>query len=824
MKKKKLFLHGSWEFSQSGKNSYYKAKVPGCVHTDLLRADLIPDPFRGENELELDWIEHTDWEYRLSFSVPASILNREHVELVFEGVDTLGSISLNDHLIGRTENMFTEYRFEVKEFLQPENNLLIVNFLNPMDYIAEKRKLHSFPEWNDPVGGASNIRKQQCSFGWDWGPRFVTCGIYKPVYLEAWTKNRIDSVLVKQVHENGTVTLHIEPELANPGSKSSLSFRCRLSLKGTAVAFSDSLKLIVDNPRLWWPKGLGSQPLYELVVDLIDGKKVIDSVTTSIGLRTIVLDRSKDQWGEKFQFTVNGTPVFAKGANWIPADSFVPRIKESIIRDLLTSAAKANMNMLRVWGGGIYESDTFYDYCDRLGILVWQDFMFACSLYPGDSHFLSLVKDEAVTQIKRLRNHPCIALWCGNNEIEQMPHEITANPFRKKAYEDLFYELLPSLILKHSSHIPYWPSSPHNPEGYEAGYNSEKGGDAHFWDVWHSRKRVKYYEEKLFRFCSEFGMQSFCSPRTAKQFTSPSDMNIFAISMESHQKNPAGNLIILEYISRLYRFPRNYAALAYLSQINQAYCMKVAVEHFRRNMPQVMGALYWQLNDCWPVASWSSIEYGGRWKALHYHARRFFSPILVCAHVPGDEYQGKLNRIVNTISEVNIYTVSDNPPPLEADLGWALYHLDEGIITQRRQRVKLNYGESVKQKELDFTEELSKYSKNKLALRIFLEKDGELLSQNTVLFTSPRFIDFRKEPIQHQIHALGEKSFQVDFFSSQFHHQACFDLKGLSYEASDNYFDIFPDLPVSVRIELSREMTADQLTRRLSVMSLVDSY
>ncbi|NLG16437.1 MAG: glycoside hydrolase family 2 protein [Fibrobacter sp.] len=824
MKIQKFFLHGSWMFSQSGRKNFHKAKVPGCVHTDLMHAGLIPDPFREDNELRLDWIERTDWEYRLFFHLPRNILKQDHLQLVMEGVDTLGSISLNGNLVGRTENMFTRYCFDIKPFITNGKNELVVNFLNPMDYIAEKRKHHNFPEWNDPVGGASNIRKQQCSFGWDWGPRLATCGIYKPAYIMAWSVNRIESVQVSQVHENGKVILSVKTVLADSTPDPNLSLRCRLSLDGTAVAYSDNQELIVDNPQLWWPNGLGPGPLYELTVDLVHKGEIIDTETVPVGLRTIVLDRHCDQWGESFQFVVNGKPFFAKGANWIPADSFVSRIKESTYRDLLTSAVQANMNMLRVWGGGIYESDLFYDLCDRLGILVWQDFMFACSLYPGDNRFLSLVRDEASTQIKRLRNHPCLALWCGNNEIEQMPQEIMADPFRKKAYEDLFYDLLPSQVSKYSPQIPYWPSSPHNPCGFEAGSITENGGDAHFWDVWHQRKSVKTYEQKYFRFCSEFGMQSYCSPQTARQFTSANNMNVFGLQMESHQKHPAGNLIMIEYISRLYRFPKDYSSLSYLSQLNQAYCMKTAVEHFRRNMPRVMGALYWQLNDCWPVASWSSIEYGGRWKALHYHARRFFSPVIICAHVPGDEYPGKLNRIVNTISEVNVYTVNDSPAGFDGRLGWALYNIDSGILEQKEYNVKLSFGESVKHKTLVFSEQIMKHGRSKLFLRLYLKRDDELISQNTVFFTAPRFIDLPMNKIQRDIQMTDDLSFILTLKSSHFHHQVNFDLKGVSYRADDNFFDLYPEIPYSISVKLNRKLSKDVILRKLEVKSLVDSY
>ena len=820
---KKLNLNGPWLFAQSGTNTLHLATVPGCVHTDLLKNKLIDDPFREDNELKLEWIEHTDWEYRRNFKISPSILKQEHVELVLEGIDTVASVSLNGNIIGHTENMFVEYRFDIKEYLLPGNNEITISFLNPMNYINEKRKSHSFDELNDPVGGASNIRKQQSSFGWDWGPRFPTCGIYKPVYIQAWSANRIESVLVKQFHEPGNVKLSISPDICSPADNT-ITFRCRASLDNSPVAYSDNLELIIENPRLWWPNGLGSQPLYEITVEMIHQNRVIDSKQIKIGLRTITLDQENDQWGHSFRFIINNKPVFAKGANWIPADSFVSRVTPAVYGDLLNSAAEANMNMLRVWGGGIYETDIFYELCDKLGILVWQDFMFACALYPGDSHFQSLVRQEASFQIKRLRNHACLSLWCGNNEIEQMPAQILFNPLRKIAYEELFYHILPGLVSTLSPGTPYWPSSPHNPGGYGSAINSEHGGDAHFWDVWHGRKSVKAYEEKAFRFYSEFGMQSYCSPQTAKMFTSESNPNIFGPCMENHQKHPAGNMIMMEYISRLYRFPRDYQSLSYLSQLNQAYCMRVAVEHFRRNMPRTMGALYWQLNDCWPVASWSSIEYGGRWKALHFHAKRFFAPALICAHVHGDEFPGKGNRMINTISRIDLYTVSDLPSAAQARAGWTLYHNDSGIISHNDADITLAYGESVMRKSVDFSKQIEEHGRRNLYLRIFLENKEEILSQNTVFFTAPRFMNFKKEKIDFQIGEIENSTFSITFTSKRFHHQVAFDLRGIIYRASDNYFDLYPDIPHTVTVRVHKSTDPAKTGGKLTVRSLVDSY
>ncbi|MBC8162602.1 MAG: glycoside hydrolase family 2 protein [Roseiflexaceae bacterium] len=818
-------LHSAWQFRQQGSEELYPAQVPGCVHSDLLNNGLIADPFWGSNELELQWIEETNWQYSTTFDLPDELLAYEHVELVADGLDTLATIMLNGQEVARTENMFVGYRFPVRALLRPGRNQLMIHFANPMAYIRERLNTHRFAEWNDPVGGSSNIRKQQCSFGWDWGPRFVTCGIYKDIGFHGWNTSRIAHVQVRQQHANGRVLLKVAPELAGATDHAGLRVRCRLSLGDQAVAHAEgsTLELAVEQPQLWWPNGLGEQPLYSLEVELLQSETILDVHRQRIGLRTIVLDRHADEWGESFQFVVNGLAIFAKGANWIPAHSFVAAVAHADYENLLRSAVEANMNMLRVWGGGIYELDAFYDLCDELGLLVWQDFMFACSLYPGDQRFLGLVEQEAAYQVPRLANHACLALWCGNNEIEQMAQEIQATPERKAAYEQVFYEILPAAVATYDAVTAYWPASPHNPEGYEKGHNNERAGDTHFWEVWHARAPVKRYEQMKFRFCSEFGMQSYSSPAVAATFCPPEEMNVFGPAMENHQKNAAGNQIILDYISRLYRYPKDYAALAYVSQLNQAYCMRVGIEHFRRSMPRTMGALYWQLNDCWPVFSWSSLEFGGRWKALHYEARRFFAPALVSAHLPGDESAGKGNYIVNTMHQVQIYTVYDGLAPQNGTVRWALYSLDNKIIKQGKQDVALRYGESVHHETLDLADAIERHGRPSLYVRLWLEVDDQAVSQQTVFFTAPRFLNLQRAAVQHTIRPHSDSSFEIEFSSPVFQHRVAFDLAGVDYRASDNFFDLYPGVAHRV-VVLTAKLSEAELSERLSIRSLVDSY
>ena len=816
-------LPATWTFRAVGAREWQPAHVPGCVHTDLHRARKIPDPFWGENERALKWIEETGWIYRCEFTPGRALLARKHIELVAEGLDTFGEIFLNGRKIGAADNMFRAWRINVRSGLKPGRNILEIRFCSPMSVIAERRKRQEIFEWNDPVGGASLVRKEQCSFGWDWGPRFPTTGIWLPIYLEGWSGNHIESVRVVQQHARGHVNLAFHPTLAK---HSSGKFRGRVSLHGKEVATIDHLKATVARPQLWWPNGHGRQPLYDVELELLDGSgRVIDTWRRRIGLRTIVLDRHADKFGESFQFVVNGRPIFAKGANWIPAHSFVTATSRATYDDLITSAVEANMNMLRVWGGGIYEKEEFYDLCDEKGLLVWQDFMFACAIYPGDAAFQKSVAAEAEHQVRRLAHRACLALWCGNNEIEQMPEQIVKTPARRKAYDAIFHHVLPKAVAAWDGVTAYWPSSPHNPEGYEKGFNNERAGDAHFWEVWHARQPVKRYEETKFRFCSEFGMQSYSSPEVAATFCAPEKWNVFGPEMENHQKNGAGNQIILDYVSRLFRFPKDYPALAYLSQINQAYCMKIGVEHFRRAMPRTMGALYWQLNDCWPVASWSSLEFGGRWKALHYEARRFFAPALVSLHIPGDEtYHNASNTRRSTIRHVHVHTVYDRPKNTTGVLTWSLCHLRAGKLRGGKMNVLLRYGEARRRLSLDFGDDMKKYGAASLYVRAELSIGGQVVSRQTATLTAPRYLDLQKAPIRVALKKTADRQFEITLTSRVFQPHTAFDFPGIPHRADDNFIDLHPRESRRMVIRTAADFSAAELRRRLTVASLVDSY
>ena len=816
-----------WKFRDCSGSAWLPAEVPGCVHTDLMRAGRIPDPRRGTNEAGLQWIDERDWEYSAEFTAGGALLDEEVVDLVADGLDTIAAVRLNGALVARTENMFIGHRWDVKPLLRRGRNTISIRFDSATRYIRTHRRSHRPRDINDPVGRCTVTRKEQCQFGWDWGPRYVTAGIWRDIRLEGWSGNRLAGVSVDQAHAaDGAVTLSISHELARPDRRSTC--RWRLFDDDGAVSSGAGRKVTIGKPKLWWPSGQGDQPLYTLEVDVAgpDGK-AIGSWRRRIGLRTIALDRHKDKWGESFQFVVNGRPVFAKGANWIPASTFVAGLGRSDYARDLRAAVAANMNMVRVWGGGIYESEDFYDLCDELGLLVWQDFMFACTLYPGDAAFIASSRAEAEYQVRRLRHRASLALWCGNNEIWSInAHELT-DPGKKAArsdYERLFHRALPAVVGRLGGATPYWPSSPWRGDedaGHAAG---AARGDSHFWDVWHGRNPVKDYEKWRFRFASEYGMQSYNSPATQARFCPAGDRNIFGAAMETHQKNKGGNQVILDYVSRRYRFPRGQDALVYLSQLNQAHCIQTGAAHYRRLMPRCMGSLYWQLNDCWPVASWSSIEFTGRWRALHHAAKRFYAPAVVSAHVPGDEIFGINNYRRSTVRLVHIHTSCDLPRPARGVVRWDLFHLDGRRLLGGRKRVLLRPMRSVRQRTLDLSGPLAKFGRENVYLRIALDVAGARASEDTVFLTIPRFMDLPPASTGVKIRMKGPQQAEVAFSSAVFQHRFAFDFTGRSFEASDNFFDLYPGEERRVDVSFARPATIAILRKSITHRSLADSY
>ncbi|PTX97234.1 glycoside hydrolase [Verrucomicrobia bacterium LW23] len=841
-----------WTFTEDNLSGevWHKATVPGCVHKDLIANNLIPDPFFGRNELALQWIEEKNWKYRAEFVAAPELFELEEVDLVFGGLDTVADVWLNGEHILYSDNMFHSHRIPLRGRLRRgEKNALVITFGSAMEYIRTKRQGFVAKEFNDPVGGSTKIRKMQCNFGWDWGPRLVTCGVWLPARLEGWSVNRIESVRIAQRHETpgeGAVVVTAVPELAraNAGAR----FRATLSLAGEEIASkegsADELVLAVADPQLWWPAGQGAQPLYDVVVELLDGAGggVVSSWKRRIGLRTIVLDMEPDEFEvtagptdqkvNRFGLRVNGRLVFAKGANWIPAHSFVAGLGRGDYEPLLRFMTDANMNLIRLWGGGIYEHDVFYDLCDEMGLMVWHDFMFACTHSPGDAEFLASVRREALEQTTRVRHHASLALWCGNNEVIALNQSLYRdNAEARAAYVATFLELLPAVVKEKCPDVSYIHGSPHYPVPGLEGGEPIRSIDEHDWKVWHSLAPVSHYETTRHRFCSEFGMQSYPSPEIAETFCPPDQLNVFSPTFEVHQKNSGGNQTIFSYASRLFQFPRDYRAVAYQSQLNQAYCMKTAVEHFRRQSPQCLGAVYWQVNDCWPVASWSGLEFGGKWKALHHEARRFFAPALVSFRHLGAEKRGIGNYIKNSRGAVEIYGLYDGPGDLDVVISWKLLTLNGKEIAAGSGNAALRQGRGLLWKTLDLTDTLDTVGRENVVLKAELRAAGAgpespALAGNTTYFVAPLYLALRADPIETAWEPVADgagRTARLRLRSDSLHYRVCVELEGTGAWYSDNFFDLLPGEEKSVDVRFPQEVGQEDLAKLL-VYSLIHTY
>jgi beta-mannosidase len=634
-----LDLGGRWSCTDLTAKKTIPAQVPGCVHTDLLAAKKLPELWWRDNEDQHTWVATHDWRYEREFTVDAALAASDRIELRCEGLDTLAEVQLDGKTVIQADNMFRTWTCDLTG-LAAGKHRIAVTFRSVLPVMAagqEKRYLHAWNCFRPEYAGNAWVRKMACSFGWDWGPMAVTCGLWRPITIVGHTGGRLNDVRLAQRHRAGVVDLTVAADVASYGKP--LSLRARAEFAGEVVAESAGpadrpVSLVVADAKLWWPNGQGAQDLYTVTVELLsaDGQ-VVDRWSKRTGLRTIELIQQDDQWGRSFVFRVNGRDIFAKGANWVPADVYLPRITRADYQRLLGDAATCGMNMIRAWGGGIYEQDDFYEVCDELGLMVWQDFMFACAMYPAhEQSFLDNVKAEAIDNVRRLRHHPSIALWCGNNELEQglVGPEWTRTQMSWDDYGKLFDKLLPAVIAAEDGERAYWPCSPHSPTGERKNFNNPDCGDAHCWDVWFGWATFEHQRTWKHRFQSEFGFQSFPEPRTVAAFTEPSDRHLSSRIMDFHQRsNSRGNKCILAYIADYLPVPMDFDEMLWMTQVSHAECIRIAVEHARRGQPRCQGVMYWQINDIWPAASWSSIDVYGRWKALQYAAARFNAPVLV---------------------------------------------------------------------------------------------------------------------------------------------------------------------------------------------------
>src|SRR2546423_641356 len=822
--KAKIFLYSGWKFREAGKGEWRAAAVPGCVHTDLLANKLIEDPFYRDDEPKLQWIGKTDWEYQTTFDAPPDILKREHVELVFEGLDTYATVTLNGSVLLEADNMFRTWRVDAKRLLKPGANTLHVSFRSPINEVLPlmAKMSYQLPAVNDQGEKTSPFtRKAPYQSGWAWGPRFVTSGLWRPVSLEAWDTARVSNLRVVQNQLDKTsAQMTAEVEVVSTGASDATVLvenvtdggaPARKPVRLAAGTNKVAVNFQISKPRLWWPNGMGEHPLYDIRARLLVGGRQTDESSARTGLRTVELRQQPDKDGKTFTFVVNGVPVFAKGANWIPADSFPTRITRERYRQLVESARDARMNMLRVWGGGIYESDDFYELCDESGILLWQEFMFACSMYPGDQAFLDNVRAEAVDNVKRLRNHPSIVIWCGNYEVETAwQHWGWKQNLPAKLWDDykkIFHGVLPEVVAEYDPARPYWPSSPSS--NLEEDSDSQRMGDVHYWEVWHAAKPFTEYERQHPRFMSEYGFQSFPSIETVNAYTLPADQDIQSPVMLAHQKHPRGNQLIREYMLREYPEPKDFESFLYVSQVLQAEGIKVGAEHLRRIMPHNMGSLYWQLDDCWPVASWSGIDYFGRWKALQFYARRFYNELLVSPHVEN--------------GNVEFYVVSDRTQPVPAELVVTLMDFDGHALSENRKSVEVSALASKSYLSIPADELLRGHDAKTVFLNCELLVGGTAVSSNRLFFRPFKELTLPAPHVTTDA-ARTRGGFNVTLRSDKFARAVYLSAEGLDGAFSDNYFDLIPGKEVKVEFRARRPPAPEEFRAHLKARSLADAF
>jgi beta-mannosidase len=809
-------LGGTWDVVREGRGDATPATVPGCIHTDLLAAKKIPDPFYRTNEKDVQWVGEAGWMYRRSFSVAPEVLARQHVLLRCEGLDTLATITLNGSEIAKTDNMFRTYEFDVKKLLKPGANAIEIKFDSVVPFIKAKLAQRKLPTWAFP--GAEYVRKEPCNFGWDWGPTLITCGIWKPIGLVAFDAARLDDVAILQDHsQKGRVALTVELA-AGPATDAALSAKAFVTFDSKPIASAETtlkdgkgkVELPIADPKLWWPAGMGAQPLYTVKVELLDKSgSVLDVTTKRIGLRTLrTIEQTKDA---PMHFVVNGVPFFAKGANWIPADQFATRVTKEALRRYVADAAAANMNCLRFWGGGYYEEDALYDACDELGICIWLDFKFACSSYPAfDGAFLASVKQEAADNIKRLRHHPSIGLWCGNNEIMYMrAPKWTADKMGADDYYRLFRDTLGDEVRRLAPQSDFVTGSP-------------DCGDVHYWEVWHGGKNFEVYRD-IHGFMSEFGFQSFPEPKTVRAFTEPADRE----SVESHvmkyhersnrmymdmkEDGKIGTDKIMKIVKRYFRDPKDFESALWLSQITQAYGIKYGAEGWRREMPKSMGCVYWQYNDTWPGSSWSSVDYFGRWKALHYAAKKFYAPILVSG--AEDAKTGK----------VDVYVASDKMEDHKGKVSWSVTDVAGKKISDGSLDIDIPARKSRIVRSLNLAEEIKKSGANNTLVWLSLRVGGEIVSTNLVTFAFPRELTLVDPQLSEEIvETQGE--FVVTLRTEHPALWTWLELDGVDATCSDNFVHVTKDLPQMIIVSPATPMTKDAFKKALRVRSLYDTY
>ncbi len=802
--RRRIPLDGAWQVAPAGTEEWIPATVPGCIHTDLLAAGKIPDPFYRDQEKAAQWVGKTDWRFRRTFQVDEAALAHQTVRLRCEGLDTLATLQLNGQPVGQTDNMFRTWEFDVKPLLKAGENQIEILIQSA---VAFTKELDRRRRENTGVTGRSWLRKQPCQFGWDWAPTLVTSGIWKSISLEAIHVARLADVLILQDHSAKnqvglTVELAALAVVKQPLQAKVTVLHEQQTLATTSVKLSKDqgrCDLTLKNPQLWWPAGLGEQPLYQVQVELLDDAgQLLDITTKRIGLRTLsVLEKTETQ---PLRFVVNGVEFFAKGANWIPSDAFSNRVTPERLRQYVADAVAVNMNMLRFWGGGYYEEDALFDACDELGLCVWADFKFACASYPAfDEKFVDSVRSEARDNLQRLRHHPCIAIWCGNNEVSLLVKDgWSVVSMAREGYDYLFKQVLGDTVKTYAPQTSYVSGSP-------------DCGDEHYWAVWWAARTFEAYRE-VGGFMSEFGFQSYPEPRTTHSYTSAEDRtSTLSDVMKWHQRCPQGNDRIKSMTGNYFREGRDFDSTLWISQLVQAYGIKIGAESWRQRMPGSMGCLFWQYNDCWPGASWASVDYYGRWKALHYAARHFYAPVLI---------SGLENPKART---VDLFVTSDRLEVCPATAEWQVTNLQGALLLSGQLAAAIPPRTSRNLKTLDLTPLAKEHGSNQLMVWLKLTVAGQPVSQNLVTLARPKDLDLLDPKLSPRV-APTKTGFRVEITSETPALWAWLSLANTDARYSDNFVHLNGRDMVAIEVTPAKPMSVADFEKALTVRSLYDTY
>lgn len=822
-----------WTVREKGAASGYEAKAPCTVLSVLRENNKIDDIFYRENEEGAKACLEKDYEFIKRFNVSGEHMQQDSVELVFYGLDTSAEIFLNGSRLGAARNMHRTYRFDVKEKLHVGSNELCIAFESPLRFIREYTPGQGKDSDYTPTGsttGAQYLRKAHCMYGWDWAPKLPDIGIFRDIRIESFSKIRLGEVFFSQDHYADEIVLHVDPVLeytdaipvelvVSVTGEEEIVNMTRMPEPGTEFSErgENEVAIQIHSPQLWWPNGMGEQPLYTVNVKLKKADKIYDEKEFRIGLRTISLSRKKDEYGEEFCFVINGRKMFAKGADYVPEDVIYPDLNERRTVERIKDAARANFNFLRVWGGGYYPDDYFYDACDRYGILVWQDLMFACNAYEMSQKFERTVLAEIHDNVSRIRHHACLALWCGNNEMEAAwvndKQLAGASPALKVDYVKLFEYLLPRAVYAEDSVTPYWNSSPSSGGSFDDP-EDENRGDSHYWDVWHGEAGFEEYRRHYFRFLSEFGFQSFPGIKTVRSFTGEVDRNIFSPVMESHQKSPSGNVKILRHISENFRYPRDFVQLLYVSQIMQGIAVKSCVEHMRQNRGRCMGTFFWQFNDCWPAVSWSSVDYYGRWKLLQYMARKFYAPIAGSVTVDG--------------TVVQAFAANDTSEQVGVKVRTSLFAMDGREITHYVDETKVPADSSVGLKPKNFARQMEANGIRDVFICVDFDFSNGMKQSEVVPFVPYKHLNLKEAQVDIAVDEL-EDSYEITINSDVYTPFVTVDLRKGDAIFSDNAVPVFKNRPavITVRkddIKNVKLESADDFIDILEIYTLQGSF